>query len=134
MIALMSLLTDGDTNAACTVRPQFDATNSMVKNANGDFVPEYRMFVDILLSVIPRHLQKTRHFIASSIESLYILLGYPGPITKPDLPLTMSWDKMADRAMGPDRFSLGVEFLNCNLEMTVDNYKVEQLLELLNTE
>ena len=36
--------------------------------------------------------------------------------------------------MGPDRLSLGVEFLNRNLEMTVDNYKVARLLELLNTE
>ena len=106
----------------------------MVKNANGDFVLEYRIFVDDLHSIIPRHLRQTRHFITPSIESVYILLGYPGPITKPDLPPTMSWDKMADRAVGPDRLSLGVEFLYHNLEMTVDNYKVAQLLELLNTE
>ena len=38
-----------------------------------------------------------------------------------------------DRAIGPDRLSLGVEFLNRILEMTVDNYKVACLLELLNT-
>ena len=41
---------------------------------------------------------------------------------------------MVDRAVGPDRLSLGVEFLNYNLEMTIDDYKVERLLELLNTE
>ena len=41
---------------------------------------------------------------------------------------------MVDRAVGPDYLSLGVEFLNCHLEMTVADYKVERLLELLNTE
>ena len=41
---------------------------------------------------------------------------------------------MADRVVGPDRLSLGVEFLNCHLEMTVDDYKVKRLLGLLNTE
>ena len=55
-IDLMSLPTPSNTDAACTVRPQFDATNGTVNNANGDFVPEYRMFVDNLLSAIPRHL------------------------------------------------------------------------------
>ena len=123
-IDLMSLPTDDDNEAACTIRPQLDETNGTVIDDNGNFVPEYRMFVDDLLSAIPRHLRQTRHFIASSIESVYILLGYPGPITKPDLPPTMSWDKMADQAVGPDRLSLGVEFLNRNLEMTVDDYKV----------
>ena len=65
---------------------------------------------------------------------VYIVLGYPGPITKPDLPPTMSWDKMVGRAVGPVRLSLGVEFLNKDLGMTVDDYKVERLLCLLNTE
>ena len=87
-INLMTLLTDNDINDACTIRPQFDNTNGTVNNTDGDFAPEYRMFVDNLLSAIPRHLRKTRHFIASSIESVYILLRYPGPITKPDLPPT----------------------------------------------
>ena len=95
-IDLMSLPTDGNNGAACTIRPQFDATNGTVIDANGNFVPEYRMFVDDLLSAISRHLRQTRHSIASSIESVYILLGYPGPITKPDLPPTMLWDKMAN--------------------------------------
>ena len=45
----------------------------------------------------------------------------------------MSWDKMVDRAVGPVRLSLGVEFLNKDLGMTIDDYKVERLLYLLNT-
>ena len=59
--------------------------------------------------------------MASSIESLYVILGYPGPITKPDLPPTMSWDKIVGRAVGPVHLSLGLEFLNKGLGMTVDD-------------
>ena len=46
----------------------------------------------------------------------------------------MSWDKMVDRAVEPDFLSLGVKFLDRHIEMTVNDYKVEQLRELLNTE
>ena len=91
------------------------------------------MFVDDLLSAIPRQEKNTRHFIASSIESVYVLIGYPGSIKNSTLPPTMSWDKMDDRAVGPIRDSLGVRFLNRHLEMMVGNYKVERLLELLNS-
>ena len=79
-------------------------------------------------------MKNTRHFITSSIELVYIMIGYPGAITAPDLPPKMSLDKIANIAVGPDILSLGVEFLNRHLEMTVDDYKVECLLELLNTE
>lgn len=91
------------------------------------------MFVDDLLSAIPRQEKNTRHFIASSIESVYVLIGYPGLIKNPVLPPTMSWDKMADRAVGPIRDSLGGRFLNRMLEITVEDYKVERLLKLLNS-
>ena len=91
------------------------------------------MFVDDLLSTILCHLKNTRHFIASSIELVYILIGYPGLITNQDLPRTMSWDKMVDRAVGPERLSLSIKFLNCNLETTVNDDKVARLLELLTT-
>ena len=46
----------------------------------------------------------------------------------------MSWDKMVGRVVGPISLSLGVKFLNKDLGMTVDDYKVERLLCLLNTE
>ena len=92
------------------------------------------MLVDDTLSAIPQHLKNTRQFVASRIESVYVILCYPGPITKPDLLPTMSWDKMVGRAVGPVCLSLGVEFLNKNLGMTVGDYKVEHLLCLLNTE
>ena len=38
------------------------------------------------------------------------------------------------QAVEPVRLSLGVEFLNKDLGMTVDDYKVARLLCLLNTE
>ena len=44
-----------------------------------------------LLNAIPRHLKNTRPFIASSIELVYIFIGYPNAITKLDLPPTMYW-------------------------------------------
>ena len=131
---LMELLDEDNDTHACIIRPQFDTLNGTVNDEQGKFVPEYRMFVNNLLSAIPQHLRNTRHFIASSIELVYLILGYPGPITKPDLPATMSWYKIVDRAVGPVRLSLGVEFLNKGLGMTVDDYKVEHLLCLLNTE
>ena len=46
----------------------------------------------------------------------------------------MSWDKMVGRAVGPVCLSLGVKFLNKDLCMTIDDYKIEHLLCLLNTE
>ena len=92
------------------------------------------MLADDLLSAILWQLKNTRHFILSSIESVYVILGYPGPITKPDLSPTMSCDKMVGRAVGPVWLSLGVEFFNQDLGMTVDDYKVARFLELLNTD
>ena len=123
---------DDDTNA-CTIRPQFNKFNGTVNNKQGKIIPEYWMFVDDLLSAIPHHLKNTRHFIALSIKSVYFILCYPGLITKPDLPPTISRDKMVGRAVGPVCLSLGVEFLNKDLGMTVDDYKVARLLCLLNT-
>ena len=131
---LMNLPDEDNDTDACTIRLQLDKFNGTVKNENDDFVPEYRTFVDNLLNAIPRHLKNTQHFVASSIESVYIILGYPGTITKPNLQLIMSWDKMVGRAVGPVRLSLGIEFLNRDLSMTVDDYKVARLLELLNTD
>ena len=50
---LMELPDEDDDTHACTVRPQFDTMNGTVNNEQGEFVLEYRMFVDDLLSAIP---------------------------------------------------------------------------------
>ena len=90
-----------DTSELCTVHPNFDDINTPVKDKDGDFVPEFWIFVDDLLSAIPCHENNTGHFIASTIESVYILIGYPGSIKNPTLPPAMSWDKIADCEVGP---------------------------------
>ena len=94
VLDLMELPDENDDTHACINRPQYDKFNGTVNNEQEKFVPEYRMFVDDLLSGIPCLLKNTRQFFTSSIKLVYVILGYPGPITKPDLPPTMSWDKM----------------------------------------
>lgn len=76
--------------------PKFDQYDGPTTNANGDFVPEYHMFVDDFLGAIMRHQGKTRQLIASSIVPVYLLIGNPGQIKNPSLPPTMAWDKMED--------------------------------------
>ena len=49
--------------------------------------------------------------------------GCPGPIQKPKLPQTMSWDKMVDRAIGTKRVALGILFLTKTLELTMRTIK-----------
>jgi len=66
----------------CQVVPVEDLFNKKVTNDKGIFIPEFRMFVDDLLSAIARHINKTELLIASSIEAVYLLLGFPGPIKK----------------------------------------------------
>ena len=58
----------------------------------------------------------------------------PGTNKNPSLPPTMAWDKMEDQPVGPERVSLGIKFINPTLEITVEDYKVEWLLEILNAE
>ena len=70
------------------------------------------MFVNNLLSAITRHLKQTDLLIASSVEAVYLLLGYPGNLNKPELPATMAVNKMTERPVAPTRVSLGVRFKN----------------------
>ena len=66
---LMELPDEDDDTNACTIRPQFDKFNGTVNNERGKFVPEYRMFVDDLLSAIPRHL-KTPDTLSPRVSNL----------------------------------------------------------------
>ena len=50
---LMELPDKNDDTHVCTMRQQFDTLNGTVNDEQGKFVPEYRMFVDDLLSAIP---------------------------------------------------------------------------------
>ena len=97
---LFDLPEEEDLLEPCTVRPHFDNFNKPVLDKEGTFVTEFWMFVDDLLSAIPCQEKNTRHFIALSIKYVYVLIGYPGLIKNPTLPPTMSWDKMANCAVG----------------------------------
>ena len=63
------------------------------------------------------------NLVAASIESGYLMIGCPGPIQKPILPPTMSWDKIVDRAIGVQRIELGILFMTKTLELTIEDYK-----------
>ena len=130
---LFDLPDKDDLSEPCTVRPHFNGINKIIIDKESAFFPEFWMLVDDLLSAIFFQEKNTRYFMASSIESVYVLIGYPGSIKNPILPPTMSWDKMANCAVGPIRDSLSVRFLNRNLEITAEDYKVEHLLKLFNT-
>ena len=80
---IFDLPDEDDLSEPCTVRPHFDDINKPVVNKEGVFVPEFCMFVDDLLSAIPRQEKNTCHFIVSGIESVYVLIGYPGLIKPP---------------------------------------------------
>ena len=97
------------------------------------------MFVDDLLTGGPRtktingkpvgcNMQK---LVAASIESGNLMIGCPGPIQKPILPPTMSWDKMVDRAIGTKKVAQGILFLTKTLELTIEDYKVQRLLDIV---
>ena len=89
------------------------------------------MFVDDLLTATARTKGNTDKLLASSIESVYLLIGYPGPIQDPTLPPTMAWDKMVDRPVGPMRVSLGIKFKTPRLVISIEDYKVQRFLERL---
>ena len=117
----------------CTIVPRLTDIHTPVTDASGNFIPEFNMFVDDLLSATPRSKGDTDKLLASSIEAVYILIGYPGPIQAPLLPPTMAWDKMVDRPVGPSRVSLGIKFKTNRLVLSIEDYKVERVLEILRT-
>ena len=122
----------------CIIRPTIDEHTLKVRQHN-KFIPQARMFVDDLLTAGPRietsEVTKDgcnmKQLVAASIESGYLMIGCPGPIQKPLLPPTMSWDKMVDRAIGVQRIALGILFLTTTLELTLENYKVLRLLHII---
>ena len=99
VIDLFNLPDEEDLSEPYTVRPHFDNFNKPVIDKEGAFAPEFWMFVNDLLSAIPHQEKNARHLIASSIESVYVLIGYPVLIKNPNLPPTLS------------RFCIGVDVI-----------------------
>ena len=121
---------------ACKIRPTIDEHTYTVREKNGNkdqYHPRYRMFVDDGGTVGPRLICNMLLLVASSIEACYLLLGYPGPIQSPYLPPTMSCNKMVDRAIGLEQVFLGILFNTKRLEKSIEKYKVERLLHIINT-
>ena len=92
------------------------------------------MFVDNLLSAIARHLNQTDLLIASSVEAVYLLLGYPGILNKPELSATMAVNKMIERPVVPTRVSLGVRFKNVRLILSTEDCRVLRLINIIDTQ
>lgn len=104
----------------------------MFDNNKKEFNLFYRIFVDDGLTAAPRLSADIVKVCASSMESAYILLGYPGPIKKPLLPPTIAADKMVDHKIGPKRVNLGIFINTKDLTVLLKDYKVERLKHLLN--
>ena len=74
---------------------------------------------------------KTNLLITSNVESVLIVLGYPGPINEPKLPVTMAINKMVERPVGPKRVSIGIKFKNIRCVISITDYKIKRLLLII---
>ena len=84
----------------CRICPPIDELIFNVIQLSG-FFPFCRMFVDNGLTAAPR-LGYIKNLVAASIQTCYILLGYPGLIKKPFLPPMLAWDRMCNHLIGTD--------------------------------
>jgi hypothetical protein len=100
----------------------------LIQLPNGKPDAQFRMFVDDLLSAIIHKAKDINRLATSSIEAIYVLLGYPGPIEKPTIPAAAAWDKMVDRPIGEYRLALGYGFNSYRLIVDIPRYKVERFL------
>ena len=91
----------------------------------------YRMFVDDAVTAAPRKIINMQDIAASSMEGAYLLMGYPGPIQKPILPLVMADDKIRNRKIGTKQVNLGTKFVTKRLLITIEDYKIECLKFIL---
>ena len=132
-LTLFELPSGNRATDGCKVFPKQCKFHGKVVDENGNFTPEFKMFVDNLLAAIPRHLEQTEQLKAACLESVYLLLGYPGPIKKPIMPPTMAFDKMEERPIGIERVSLGTRFRSNLLCIEAEDHKVERLLNMIIT-
>jgi hypothetical protein len=85
-----------------------DTPSQVQTNTDGSFKLEYKMYIDDAQSAIPDNVPNgANRLVASSIESCYILLGYPGPIHDPIITPVMAWDKQEGFTIQPVMNSLG---------------------------
>lgn len=111
-----------------------DDLNQAQMNPDGTPKGHYEMYIDdSLTALLAGNDEALRKLVASSVEGLYILLGYPGPIKKPTLPPVVAWDKMVEGFIGPQRTNLGVEIDTDWMHISPPDHKLERLLVALCT-
>ena len=110
-----------------------DEYNPPLVKMDGKFDIHYSMYVDDNLSACIYERPLIRQMVAASIEALYLLLGYPGEITKPILPPVAAWDKMVDRPICENRISLGIMIRTYRMVVATPVHKAKRLLHLLDT-
>jgi hypothetical protein len=90
------------------------------------------MYIDDAQSAIPDNVPNgANRLVASSIESCYILLGYPGPIHDPIITPVMAWDKLEGFAIQPVMNSLGRIANTDTMEVTCPTPRLIRLRDIL---
>lgn len=119
---------------ACDIKSNIDAYsyNICCQSRNTtSFYPFYCMFIDNGGTAGPQFFSNIMILIASSIKACYLLLGYPSLIQSPYLPPTMLGDKMGDCEIWIKRVYIGKLFKTKKKEISIENYKVQQLLHII---
>lgn len=111
---------------------KLDNPSQLQKHADGSFKLEYKMYIDDAQTAIPACVPNgVNRLVASSIESCYILLGYPGPIDAPIITPVMAWDKLEGFAIQPTMNSLGRISDSDNLELQCPTPRLIRLRDIL---
>jgi hypothetical protein len=79
---------------------------------------------------IQRELDRLPLLIASSLKSVYILLGYPGPIKKPYSTPSVAFDKIAE-ALGALSTFLGLNIDTNNLTVETPERRLKRLRDII---
>jgi hypothetical protein len=87
--------------------PSLDKFNPPAKYEDGTINILYKMFVDDALSACLHDNNTIKQMVCTSVESLYIFLGYPDSIENPKKPAAIAIKKFLDRPLGEKRISLG---------------------------
>jgi hypothetical protein len=100
---------------------KLDALSKRQTNADGTFKLCFGMYVDDGLSTLPTdEPDGINRLVTASVKSVSLLLGYPGPIQAPNIPVTsMLWDKMVDRPITITRESLGLLVNTDDMNVTI---------------
>jgi hypothetical protein len=109
-----------------TIQANSDELNPPLDKTSKRFDIHYHMYVDDNLFAIVYEPPLIKQMVAASIEAIYLLLGYPGKITKPIIPAVAAWDKMVDRLISENIISLGVMICTYRMVVTMPIHKAKR--------